>query len=284
MSRIEYRLGDSERGLLYSADDIVGDRDDGKVWVIEEASGNFGVLIAIVFADHESDALDIAMDEGKLRPIPQEEWGDYAIGPDDCDHPERGQIECSFLGNAGEPYNLDNTSVYQIDRDQIQDALDELDNRREYTLRENEFGRRCRTLVFDEKPVRCPHVGAYGEYASPGDFIVIEGYGGHYARVLGRIVSPVDCCEGFILALVLSHGGEFCFERWIDPKEVFNVSEKPPKALWAWFTSPIDNPIEAVDLASYGTLSASQIDHIDDSLAEIRQGRERQRKNQEKMA
>ena len=63
-----------------------------------------GFTVAIIFAEHLQDALDIAVDNGKLDAflIEEKDYGDYILGPDQTE-----ESTCTFLGNASEPFDID---------------------------------------------------------------------------------------------------------------------------------------------------------------------------------
>ena len=60
-----------------------------------------GFALAVVFADCLQDALDIAVDNDKLDRylIDKADYGDYEV--------ETDSPRCAFLGNAGEPFDID---------------------------------------------------------------------------------------------------------------------------------------------------------------------------------
>jgi hypothetical protein len=66
-----------------------------------------GFTVAVVFASNLQDALDIAVDEGKMEAfqLVETDLGDY--GPD-------GE-GISYLGNAGEPHDIESLSVLEFD-------------------------------------------------------------------------------------------------------------------------------------------------------------------------
>lgn len=64
-----------------------------------------GFAICVVFAEHLQDALDIAVDAGKLDC--------YAIGEADMgDYPDEDGI--SFLGNASEPFDIESLGAIEL--------------------------------------------------------------------------------------------------------------------------------------------------------------------------
>ena len=67
-----------------------------------------GFTLCIVFASSLQDALDIAVDNNKLDSfrIEAEDYEDYNI---ESDNPT-----CSFLGNAGEPFDIDCISYLEL--------------------------------------------------------------------------------------------------------------------------------------------------------------------------
>lgn len=64
-----------------------------------------GVTLAVVFAEHEQDALDAAVDAGKLDgfQVMPENLGDY---------PEEEGL--TFLGNASEPFDIESLGMVEL--------------------------------------------------------------------------------------------------------------------------------------------------------------------------
>jgi len=69
---------------------------------------NHGFTICIVLASNLQDALDEAVDNNKLDSflIDEADYADYAM---DSDNPT-----CAFLGNAGEPFDIDCISYIEL--------------------------------------------------------------------------------------------------------------------------------------------------------------------------
>lgn len=67
-----------------------------------------GFISFIVFAEHLQDALDILADEGKLDTfqIEEKDFEDYGINTDNP--------TCTFLGNASEPFDIENLSAFDL--------------------------------------------------------------------------------------------------------------------------------------------------------------------------
>lgn len=67
-----------------------------------------GFCVAMVCATNLQDALDIAVDCDKLDAflIPESDYADYGM---DTDAPT-----CTFLGNASEPFDIDNLQVIEL--------------------------------------------------------------------------------------------------------------------------------------------------------------------------
>ncbi len=65
-----------------------------------------GFTVAVVFASNLQDALDTAVDEGKMDR--------YAITDAD-DYTEDDAEEFAYLGNAGEPFDIDTLGVVELD-------------------------------------------------------------------------------------------------------------------------------------------------------------------------
>jgi len=64
-----------------------------------------GFVVAVVFASHLQDALDIAVDENKLD--------GFMIAPDDmADYPDDEGI--AFLGNASEPFDIESLGAIEL--------------------------------------------------------------------------------------------------------------------------------------------------------------------------
>ena len=64
-----------------------------------------GFVLAVVFADCLQDAIDEAVDANKLDR--------YLVSPDDMkDYPDEEGI--SFLGNAGEPFDIESLGVVEL--------------------------------------------------------------------------------------------------------------------------------------------------------------------------
>lgn len=76
-----------------------------RLWVIGHV---FGAVCA-VFASHEQDAMDSAVDAGLME--------SFAIDPDDADD------ETAYLGNAGEPFNLADAWIGEAAFDPARDIL-----------------------------------------------------------------------------------------------------------------------------------------------------------------
>jgi hypothetical protein len=72
-------------------------------WLIYNEYGT----LAVVFASHESDALDAAVDAGKMEScrVPNEDVDAMS---------EEEQEELAFLGNAGEPHDLTYVGVVEL--------------------------------------------------------------------------------------------------------------------------------------------------------------------------
>lgn len=260
----------SVKGFEFKADDIVNpDEKDafrnGRAFIIVESCGYSALIKGIVFADSEQDALDAIVDAGRLQPIDPEEYDDYGV---DSDSPE-----CAFLGNASEPFDMEHIHIDEINPGELADALTELANRAEYRL-DSGFGRTSRRATVVEKPAYCPQASTMGystRWAEPGFFLVLDN--GNFARMLGVITDPGDC-EGNILVIQMSDNGRFAFERWVDPKNVREVYEKPPSALWSFFTGELPDGRTVIDLASNGTLSESYIERVEETIADIGKRRE----------
>jgi hypothetical protein len=64
-----------------------------------------GFVLAVVFADCRQDAIDEAVDAGKLDR--------YLVTPDDLKGYENGE-GISFLGNAGEPFDIEGLDAIEL--------------------------------------------------------------------------------------------------------------------------------------------------------------------------
>lgn len=74
----------------------------------------FGALCA-VWANHEQDALDTAVNENKLDSM--------MVSEEDYDAMDEDEREgCASLGNAGEPFNLDHAWIQQVRLDPTHDC------------------------------------------------------------------------------------------------------------------------------------------------------------------
>lgn len=67
-----------------------------------------GFPVAVVFADSLQDALDIAVDACRMDryQIQESDYDDYGINGEDP--------TCSFLGNAGEPFDIDTLGYVEL--------------------------------------------------------------------------------------------------------------------------------------------------------------------------
>lgn len=136
--------------------------------------------------------------------------------------------------------------------------------------------------IIDDLSVICPNASTLGYAkltARRGDLIRYEeryvggASGDRLARVIGRIayapaLSETPAIKNFLLVLALSDSGTFCYERWIDPKDVREVNAFPAK-LFAFFAAPLKYDAQMYRrLSDYGTLSEQYIDKADDHVQE----------------
>lgn len=77
-----------------------------KAWLLHDE----GYTVAVVFADCEQDAIDEAVDAGKLDrwQVAPEELSDYG------DTEEEQSQRLSYLGNAGEPFDIESLGMMEI--------------------------------------------------------------------------------------------------------------------------------------------------------------------------
>lgn len=125
----------------------------------------------------------------------------------------------------------------------------------------------------DAKITKCPvfipegtRLGFAKGEAAPGDLLTYKEHytDGSYGLRTGRVVGRVDAegtdgpkVEGKIAAVVLSENGTFCYERWVDPKDVTEVHPNAPKFL-AYFAST--DPEQLLKDANYGSACAAHMD------------------------
>jgi hypothetical protein len=105
------------REIRFSDDDVVnpeaydssGQYD--KPYLIHDA----GFTLAVVFARSEQDALDEAVDAGKLDhlQITEEDEDDYMTGRDSEGNPDYDE-RVTFLGNAGEPFDIETLEIIEL--------------------------------------------------------------------------------------------------------------------------------------------------------------------------
>ncbi len=142
-----------------------------------------------------------------------------------------------------------------------------------------------RKAKYSAKKVYLPNASRLGyglSYAKPGNWIV---YTEHHeeigtgkpsehsrmARVLGRIDhddhmagSTLEDCAGFLAVMALADSGTHAYPRWVNPVDVTECYEKPPRALLEWLTGD-DWPQRGADvgrvlaMAQHGTCSESYI-------------------------
>jgi hypothetical protein len=68
-----------------------------------------GFTVAVVFAEHLQDALDIAVDAGKLDAfqIDEKDFDEYGVNTEN-------DARCAFLGNASEPFDIDTLDALDL--------------------------------------------------------------------------------------------------------------------------------------------------------------------------
>ena len=124
------------------------------------------------------------------------------------------------------------------------------------------------------KSVRCPNASLLGHakpVAKVGDLVVYkEPYtDGSYSSRAARMIGTVDYAppigndtkpvKGYLLVLALSNDCTFCYERWINPKDVIEVRDNP-SAFAAWFfADKLPDADTARRLAEYGGLNDSSL-------------------------
>ena len=101
----EFQFSDTD---IANPDDFIPDGEynphNVRPWLLHD----HGFPIAVVFADCLQDAIDIAVNEDKLDRflINPEDYGDYDV---ETDNPT-----CAFLGNAGEPFDIDTLGYVEL--------------------------------------------------------------------------------------------------------------------------------------------------------------------------
>lgn len=125
-----------------------------------------------------------------------------------------------------------------------------------------------RRATYDRKKVICPNsscIGYSSNVAKPGYWISYKnGFDSQsIARVLGRIASPHDV-GGFLAVMRLSMVGTHASIAWVDPKDVSECYEKPPRALLDWITGDdwvktAGDIARIVAMSEHGTTSESFI-------------------------
>jgi hypothetical protein len=78
--------------------------NQNKLFAIHAPLGNFSTCLAVLWAENESDALEEAANRGLL---------DFLLLHEE-DLSEEELEESTRLGNAGEPFDLDNVSIQEI--------------------------------------------------------------------------------------------------------------------------------------------------------------------------
>lgn len=135
----------------------------------------------------------------------------------------------------------------------------------------------------DHRQVTCPnatHLGFAKVNAQRGDLIVYKetytdgSFSTRIARMIGRvhyapaIADDKEPVRDFLLVLVLSDNGCFCYERWINPKDVTEVQSFPAK-FWQFFAAPLQYSAETYrHLNNYGTLCEQFVEGIDQRVKE----------------
>ena len=75
--------------------------------------------------------------------------------------------------------------------------------------------------------------------------------------------------KNYILCLALSDDGSFCYERWIDPREVTAVRDAPTKHADFFFQEKLPYDVHTMRrLAEHGTLHESFIGNHAERVAE----------------
>jgi hypothetical protein len=111
----EYRYAAEDFANLDSIDySMFSDKRMNRAYVIHNA----GTVLAIVFSEYyaycEQDALDEAVDRGKLNSllISDSELPDYQTGTDSEGYPEYDGI--AYLGNASEPFDQSTLDLFTV--------------------------------------------------------------------------------------------------------------------------------------------------------------------------
>lgn len=98
-----------------------------------------------------------------------------------------------------------------------------------------------RRAIYSAKKVFLPNTyrgGSGVSHARPGYWLTwLDANRMRNGRVLGRIdKSDGDDCEGFIAVMALSDNATHAYIRWVNPVDVRECHEAPPRALLAWLT------------------------------------------------
>lgn len=141
-----------------------------------------------------------------------------------------------------------------------------------------------REHTLTDRKVACPGAfdhdrqSRYGVFAKTGDWIIYratDAAGNEWqyraGRVLGRVDAPFvpddrypcKAIKGHISVLAFSDNMQFAYIRWIDPKDVAEVSKHPPSKLFAFMTGKLPDAEMVHKLADYGTISERHIDKAD---------------------
>lgn len=133
--------------------------------------------------------------------------------------------------------------------------------------------------ISTRKKIHCVNATSigFGKYmAEVGDLIVYkehyndDSYGMRTARMIGSVTAPkVDPADAVIkdwlLVLTLSDDCHTCFERWVNPIHVVEVTN-PPTQMVAWFFQeklPYDvNTLRRLNV--HGSLTNSYIENAED--------------------
>jgi hypothetical protein len=101
--------------ITFSDNDVINTEDfiprgesnmhNVRPWLLHDC----GFVLCVVFADCLQEAIDIAVDNNKLDRflIDEKDYGDYGV--------ETENPTCTFLGNAGEPFDIESLGYVELD-------------------------------------------------------------------------------------------------------------------------------------------------------------------------
>jgi hypothetical protein len=183
---------------------------------------------------------------------------------------------------VGDHHGFENFDSYPLtftDRAEVEERYD-LGGDNDMSVRQIRT-EHVRAHELSDRAVKCPNAldhdqqTRYGVKAKTGAWVTYkETYTDgssqtRHGRVLGRVAAraiadDVKDIDGHLSVLALSDNMQHAYIRWIDPKDVTEVSVNPPAALLAWVLQPQLPDADMVHkLSAYGTLSSSYINLAD---------------------